>query len=133
MVKIDHDLSLPSHGELEVGDGTGKDALFVLEPVGVDYMIKSVNPDIAHRPCLGVKIDAEGYKSLVGADCRPTVATLFVISREGKDDKGRTSYSVVSEEYGVVRWSPTKREIYVEFLGDAPLDTAFSLVDRGAI
>ncbi|MEU1358667.1 protein kinase [Micromonospora zamorensis] len=133
VVEIDRDLSLPFDGELEVGDGTGKDALFVLEPAGVDYMIKSVNPDIAHRPCLGVKLDSEGYKSLVGADCRPTAATLFGISREGKDDKGRTSYAIVSDEYGVVQWSPSKKEIYVEFLGDAPIDTTFSLVDRGAV
>ncbi|MEU4472633.1 serine/threonine-protein kinase [Micromonospora sp. NPDC023888] len=133
VVEIDRDLSLPSHGELEVGDGTGKDALFVLEPVGVDFMIKSVNPEIAHRPCLGVKRDAEGNKSLVGADCRPTKATLFAISREGRDDKGRTSYAILNDEYGPVQWSPTKREIYVEFLGDAPLDTTFSLVDRGAV
>lgn len=133
VVEIDRDLSLPFDGELEVGDGTGKDALFVLEPAGVDYMIKSVNPDIAHRPCLGVKLDSEGYKSLVGAECRPTAATLFGISREGKDDKGRTSYAIVSDEYGVVQWSPSKKEIYVEFLGDAPIDTTFSLVDRGAV
>ncbi|MET8265163.1 protein kinase [Micromonospora arida] len=133
LVEIDRDLSLPSHGEVEVGDGTGKDALFVLEPVGVDFMIKSVNPEIAHRPCVGVKVDSEGYKSLVGADCRPTKATLFTIFREGKDDKGRASYSIISEEYGPVQWSPTKREIFVEFLGDAPLDTRFSLVDRGAV
>ncbi|MFE9191907.1 serine/threonine protein kinase [Micromonospora sp. NPDC007208] len=132
-VEIDRDLSLPSHGELEVGDGTGKDALFVLEPVGVDYMIKSVNPDIAHRPCLGVKLDSEGNKSLVGAECHPTKATLFAISREGRDDKGRTSYAITNDEYGPVQWSPTKKEIYVEFLGDAPLDTTFSLVDRGAV
>lgn len=133
VVEIDRDLSLPSHGELEVGDGTGKDALFVLEPVGVDYMIKSVNPEIAHRPCLGVKLDSEGNKSLVGADCRPTKATVFAISRDGKDDKGRPSYAIISEEYGPVQWSPTKREIFVEFLGDAPLITTFSMVDRGAV
>ncbi|MGC4760724.1 serine/threonine protein kinase [Micromonospora trifolii] len=133
VVEIDRDLSLPSHGELEVGDGTGKDALFVLEPVGVDYMIKSVNPEIAHRPCLGVKLDSEGNKSLVGADCRPSKATVFAISREGKDDKGRPSYAIISEEYGPVQWSPTRREIFVEFLGDAPLITTFSMVDRGAV
>ncbi|MET8278521.1 serine/threonine-protein kinase [Micromonospora sp. NPDC005174] len=131
-VEIDRDLKLPFHGELEVGDGTGKDAVFVLEPVGVDFMIKSMNPDIAHRPCLGVKIDSQGYASLVGAECYATAATVFAISREGKDDKGRTSYAIVSDEYGVVQWSPTKKAIYVEHLGDAPLDTTFSLVDRGA-
>ncbi|RAO14596.1 Non-specific serine/threonine protein kinase [Micromonospora noduli] len=133
VVEIDGDLSLPSHGEVEVGNGTGKDALFVLEPVGVDYMIKSTNPEITHRPCLGVKVDSKGYKSLVGADCRPTKATLFTIFREGQDDKGRASYSIINEEYGPVQWSPTKKEIFVEFLGDAPLDTTFSLVDRGAV
>ncbi|GAA2184868.1 serine/threonine-protein kinase [Micromonospora lupini] len=133
VVEIDRDLSLPSHGELEVGNGTGKDALFVLEPVGIDYMIKSVNPEIAHRPCLGVKRDGEGNKDLVGAECRPSDATVFALSREGRDDKGRTSYAILNDEYGVVQWSPTKREIYIEFLGDAPVDTTFSLVDRGAV
>lgn len=133
LVQIDRDLKLPFHGELETGDGTGKDALFVLEPVGVDFMIKSLNPDIAHRPCLGVKIDSKGYASLVGAECYASAATVFAISREGKDDKGRTSYAIVSDEYGVVQWSPTKKAIYVEHLGDASLDTTFSLVDRGAI
>ncbi|MGV9211049.1 serine/threonine-protein kinase [Micromonospora sp. RB23] len=62
MVEIDRDLKLPFHGELEVGDGTGKDALFVLEPVGVDFMIKSMNPDIAHRPCLGSKSIPRGTR-----------------------------------------------------------------------
>ncbi|MFI6130573.1 serine/threonine protein kinase [Micromonospora sp. NPDC051141] len=132
VVEIDRDLSLPFDGELTVGDGTGKDALFVLEPVGVDYMIKSVNPDIAHRPCLGVKLDPEGYASLVGAECEPTGATVFSISREGKDDTGRTSYSIISEKYGVVQWEDTEKEIYVQEMGDAPIDTTFSLVDRGA-
>ncbi|MGW0215581.1 serine/threonine-protein kinase [Micromonospora chokoriensis] len=133
LVEIDRDLKLPSHGELEVGDGTGKDALFVLEAVGVDFMIKSVNPEIAHRPCLGVKIDSKGYASLVGAECYATAATVFAISREGRDDKGRTSYTISNDEYGVVQWSPTKKAIYVEHLGDAPIDTTFSMVDRGAV
>ncbi|MFF0152678.1 serine/threonine protein kinase [Micromonospora sp. NPDC005203] len=133
VVEIDRDLSLPSYGEVEVGGGTGKDALFVLEPDGVDYMIKSLNPEIAHRPCLGVKRDGDDNKLLVGAECRPTKATRFSITPEGKDDKGRTAYVIVNEEYGVVQWSPTKSEIYVEFMGDAPVDTHFSLVDRGAV
>ncbi|QLQ36403.1 serine/threonine protein kinase [Micromonospora robiginosa] len=131
VVEIDRDLSLPFDGELTVGDGTGRDALFVLEPVGVDFMIKSVNPDIAHRPCLGVKLDSEGYAFLVGADCQPTGATVFEISREGKDDKGRTSYAIVSDKYGVVQWDESQKKIYVQELGDAPIDTTFSLVDRG--
>ncbi|WP_405089903.1 protein kinase [Micromonospora sp. NBC_01392] len=132
VVEIDRDLSLPFDGELTVGDGTGKDALFVLEPVGVDYLIKSVNPDIAHRPCLGVKLDPEGYASLVGAECEPTGATVFSITREGKDDKGRTSYSIFNDKYGLVQWEDTEKKIYVQELGDAPIDTTFSLVDRGA-
>ncbi|MFI0794361.1 hypothetical protein ACH4OY_17005 [Micromonospora rubida] len=36
-----------------------------------------------------------------------------------------------SDEYGVVQWNPSKKKIYVEFLGDASTDTTFSLVDRG--
>ncbi|MEU7981967.1 protein kinase [Micromonospora sp. NPDC049081] len=133
VVEIDRDLSLPFDGVVGVGDGTTPDARFVLDPVGVDFMIKSLNPQIAHRPCLGVKLDAQGYASLVGTDCEPTAATLFGISREGKDDKGRLAYAIVSEQYGVVQWSPSQRKIYVEVLGDAPVGTTFSLVDRGAV
>ncbi|MCZ7436914.1 protein kinase [Micromonospora sp. WMMC241] len=133
VVQADRDLSLPFDGELTVGDGTGRDALFVLEPVGVDYLIKSVNPDISHRPCLGVKLDAERNASLVGTECEPTAATMFGILREGKDDKGRTSYAIVSDRYGLVQWDESRREIYVQELGDAPIDTTFSLVDRGAV
>ncbi|WDZ83771.1 serine/threonine protein kinase [Micromonospora cathayae] len=133
LVEIDRDLTLPFDGQVHVGDGTGADALFMLDPVGVDYMIKSLNPDVAHRPCLGVKIDSAGYASLVGTDCQPTEATLFGITREGRDDKGRTSYSIISDTYGVVQWSPDEKKIYVEHLGDAEIGTTFSLVDRGAI
>lgn len=102
----------------------------------------------AHQPCLGVKIDSAGHASLVGAECDPTDAppprpgcpdrerqtgpALFGLSREGRDDKGRASYSIVSERYGVVQWSPSQKKIYVELLGDAPIGTTFSLVDRGA-
>ncbi|WP_139218024.1 hypothetical protein [Micromonospora phaseoli] len=67
----------------------------------------------------------------MGTECEPTAATLFGLGRQ--DNKGRTTYAIVSEEYGVVQWSPSKKEIYVEFLGDAPIDTTFSLVDRGAV
>ncbi len=133
LVEIDRDLSLPFDGEVHVGDGTGPDALFVLEPVGVDYMIKSLNPDVAHQPCLGVKLDSEGYAFLVGAECYPTGATMFGLARQGKDDKGRTSYSIHNEKYGVVEWSPSRKKIYVEHLGDAPVGTTFSMVDRGAV
>ena len=133
VVEIDRDLSLPFDGEVGVSDGTKPDARFVLDPVGVDFMIKSLNPEIAHRPCLGVKIDEEGYASLVGTECNPGGATLFGVSREGKDDKGRLSYAIVSEKYGVVQWSPSQKKIYVEVLGDAPVGTTFSLVDRGAV
>ncbi|MEU1751891.1 protein kinase [Micromonospora matsumotoense] len=133
VVEIDRDLSLPFDGEVRVSDGTKPDARFVLDPVGVDFMIKSLNPEIAHRPCLGVKIDEEGYASLVGTECNPGGATLFGVSREGKDDKGRLSYAIVSEKYGVVQWSPSQKKIYVEVLGDAPVGTTFSLVDRGAV
>ncbi|MBX7266595.1 serine/threonine protein kinase [Micromonospora sp. Llam7] len=133
LVEIDRDLALPFDAEVHIGNGTGPDALFVLEPVGVDYMIKSLNPDVSHRPCLGVKINS-AYASLVGTDCAPTAATLFGLARQDrKDDKGRTTYAIVSDEHGLVQWSPSRKKIYVEFLGDAPISTTFSLVDRGAV
>ncbi|GGM08787.1 MULTISPECIES: serine/threonine protein kinase [Micromonospora] len=133
VVQIDRDLSLPFDRTLRVGDGTGPDALFVLDPVGVDYMIKSLNPDVAHQPCLGVKIDSAGYASLVGVDCQPTPATVFDISRDGWDDKGRLAYSIINETYGVLEWNADEKRLHVQEQGDAPVGTTFSLVDRGAL
>ncbi|MFV2102323.1 serine/threonine protein kinase [Micromonospora sp. LOL_024] len=134
LVEIDRDLSLPTGDEVQVGDGNASDALFVLVPVGVDHMIESLNPDVSHRSCLGVKIDAAGSTSLVGTDCEPTAATLFgIVRQDGKDDKGRTTYAIVSDEYGTVTWSPSRKRIHVEFLGDGTVDTTFRLVDQGAV
>jgi hypothetical protein len=41
LVKIDRDLAVPFPDEVVASDGTGKDALFVLLPTGVNYLIQS--------------------------------------------------------------------------------------------
>ncbi|MER5454606.1 protein kinase [Micromonospora sp. NPDC002389] len=135
VVEIDRDLSVDGDGRVHVGDGTGPDAVFVLQPFGVDYMIKSLNPDIAHKPCLGVKRQPSTSSLLVGADCVATQATLFSVRpiEGGKDDRGRPTHVLYNEEHGFVQWSRSRKVIYVEFLGDAEVDTTFSLVDRGAV
>ncbi|MEU5550099.1 serine/threonine-protein kinase [Micromonospora sp. NPDC047793] len=135
VAEIDRDLSVDGDGRVHVGDGTGPDAVFVLQPFGVDYMIKSLNPEIAHRPCLGVKRQPSTSSSLVGADCVATQATLFSIRpiEESKDDQGRPTHVLYNEEHGFVQWSRSRKVIYVEFLGDGEVDTTFSLVDRGAV
>ncbi|MDG4833454.1 serine/threonine-protein kinase [Solwaraspora sp. WMMD1047] len=134
IAEIDRDLSMPFDGVTHVSDGTGPDALFALVPIGVDYMIKSLNPEVDHRPCLGVKVLPEESAALVAAECYPTAATLFEISPvDGTDDKGRPTYQIYNDTYGFVQWSRSRSKIYVEFLGDAPIDTTFSLVDRGPL
>ncbi|RIV37542.1 serine/threonine-protein kinase [Micromonospora radicis] len=133
LVEADRNLSMAYGDEVSAGTGTGPEALFALDPVGVDYMIRSLNPDTAGRPCLGVKIDSTGYASLIGADCEPTVATMFRILREAEDDEGRTSYAILNDTYGVVEWDPDEKEIYVQEIGDAEVGTTFVLVDRGAL
>jgi hypothetical protein len=135
VAEIDRDLSVDGDGRVHVGDGTGPEAVFVLQPFGVDYMIKSLNPEIAHRPCLGVKRQPSTSSSLVGADCVATQATLFSIRplEESKDDQGRPTHVLYNEEHGFVQWSRSRRVIYVEFIGDGEVDTTFSLVDRGAV
>lgn len=133
LVEIGQYLSLPFDGVLDVSSGTGSDTLFVLEPAGVDFMIRSLNPDMSHLPCLGVRINPQGSGSLVGAECYPSAATVFRLFRDGgKDGEGRPTYQLINDEYGVVQWSRQNSRMYVEFLGDSTVDTTFSLVDRGA-
>jgi hypothetical protein len=134
IAEIDADLSMPFDGVAHVSGGTGPDALFALVPVGVDFMIKSLNPEVDHLPCLGIKVLPEESAALVAAECYPTTATLFEITPVGgTDDKGRPTYQIYNDEYGSVQWSRDLSKIYVEFLGDAPIDTTFSLVDRGPL
>jgi hypothetical protein len=133
-VEKDKDLALPFPDEVVASDGTGKDALFALVPVGVDYMIKSLQPAQGEQPCLGVKFNPTGSASLVGTDCGATKATLFSITPTRKqDDKGRPTYTIFNDDNGLVQWAEASSEIYVEFPGDAPPNATFSFVDRGPI
>ncbi|MEU7908040.1 serine/threonine-protein kinase [Actinoplanes sp. NPDC049118] len=130
--EIDRDLAMPYPDEVVASDGTGKDALFVLVPTGVDFLIKSVRPTEGEQPCLGVKVIPEGSAELVATECAATKATLFSISATGDtDDKGRPTYTLYNDAHGLVQWYEAKSEVYVEHPGDAPPDTTFSFVDRG--
>ena len=135
MAEIDRDLALPESGEAKASGGTTEDAQFVLEPYGVDYLIKSVRPDArGQERCLGVKINPRTAGALVATECDPGKATIFQISAEdGKDDKGRPTYVIGNDAYGFVQWDDSDRTVYVQELGDAPADLTFSFVDRGPI
>jgi hypothetical protein len=138
LAEIDRDLSLDRHAyEVEASDGTGVRSLFVLVPVGVDYLIKSLRSE-GHpgdgETCLGVKVIPDKASSLVVAECSPSKATLFALSPTGaRDDKGRPTYHVVNETYGFVQWSKGRKAVIVEEVGDATPTASFSFVDRGAI
>ncbi|MFY1690373.1 serine/threonine protein kinase [Plantactinospora sp. WMMB782] len=133
-VEEDRDLALPLPDKVVPSDGTSAEALFALVPVGVDYMIKSMQPNYGYQPCLGVKISPTEWATLVGTECRPSKATLFSITSTGrKDDKGRPTYTIFNEDEGLVQWSESKKEIYVQFPGDADPNATFSFVDRGPL
>ncbi|MEV4703070.1 serine/threonine-protein kinase [Actinoplanes sp. NPDC049316] len=133
MAEIDRDLALPATGAARASDGTSEDAQFVLEPYGVDYLIKSVRPSAGGRErCLGVRADPDGPASLVATECTSAKATIFEIGEAGgKDDKGRPTYVISNDTYGLVQWSESSRTVYVQEIGDAEVDLTFSFVDRG--
>jgi len=138
VAEIDRDLALDRHDyEVTASDGTGVRSQFVLVSVGVDYMIKSLRSEGHPQDtdtCLGVKVIPDKSASLVAADCNPGKATLFALAATGaKDDKGRPTYRLSNESYGFVQWSPSRKVIFVEELGDADPTASFSFVDRGAL
>ncbi len=138
IAEIDKDLALDYHWyEVEASDGTGARSQFVLIPMGVDYLIKSLRGEGRaddSETCLGVKVDPDEASTLVAASCTPTQATLFSLSPTGtKDDKGRPTYYLRNESYGFVQWSTERKVVYVQEVGDATPSASFSLVDRGAL
>ncbi|WP_305783419.1 serine/threonine-protein kinase [Symbioplanes lichenis] len=134
MADIDRDLELPTGERAKPGGGTTPESVFTLVPSGVDHLIRSGVADYRGEPrCLGVRLDPQGSSSLVETGCNVTKATLFSLSRnEHLDERGRPTYAIVNEAYGIVQWNERDREVYVEQAGDGPNDIAFSLVDRGA-
>jgi hypothetical protein len=134
IAEFDKDLSLPYHDyEVGAGDGTGLQSLFVLVPMGVDFLIKSLrSPKKSEESCLGVKVIPDETASLVAADCFASKATLFSIAKTGhNDDKGRPTFAIINEDYGFVQWDKQKSIVYVQEVGDASPTATFSFVDRG--
>ncbi|MEU8228285.1 protein kinase [Actinoplanes sp. NPDC048967] len=133
-VEIDRDLAMPYPDEVVTSGGTGKDSLFALVPMGVDYLIQSQKPTDGEPPCLGAKVIPGDSAELVATECAATKATLFTISETGrKDDKGRPTYTIYNDAHGTLQWRTRKPQVYLEFLGDAETDTTFSFVDRGPL
>ncbi|MCW2140068.1 Serine/threonine protein kinase [Actinoplanes cyaneus] len=136
IAEADRDLALDvTDAEVQGGDGTGTKSEFVLDPVGVEFMIRSLrDPGAKRQTCLGVKIVLDESARLVPTTCEATKATLFSIEpAEGTDDKKRPTYYISNETYGFVQWSPGDKVLFVEVLGDAPPLSSFSFVDRGPL
>jgi serine/threonine protein kinase len=136
VAEIDRDLALDAnYTEVEAGDGTGPKSEFVLEPLGVDYQIRSLHDPAAQREtCLGVKIIPDESSQMVPAECGPTKATVFSLSPTGKkDDKNRPTYWIRNDTYGFLQWSTATKAMFVEEVGDAAPLSTFSFVDRGPL
>jgi serine/threonine protein kinase len=125
-----------SSEELEVSDGTGSRSQFVLQSVGVDYLIRSLGSEGYAGPetCLGVKIlREEQIAPVVGAACNPTKGTLFsLVATDDKDAKGRPTYSI-RNEYGWLQWDADAKRSDVTEVGEALFADKYTLVDRGEL
>ncbi|RSM72288.1 serine/threonine protein kinase [Actinoplanes sp. ATCC 53533] len=122
--------------ELEISDGTGSRSQFVLESVGVQYMIRSLSNEGYAGPevCLGVDILPEEQAApVVGAACNPTKGTLFSLAEtRDKDAKGRPTYSI-GNEYGWLLWDADTKRSDVTHVGEPQFADKYSLVDRGEL
>jgi hypothetical protein len=136
LAEADKDLALPATGSAKASDGTGADAVFILEPLGAgtDYLIHSTKPAAnGNDRCVGVKAAASGASSLVSADCNTYRQMVFDITASGQtDDKGRPTYVIRNRHYGAVRFSARTSSVSVGPTGDGAAATTFSFVDRGA-
>ncbi|MFI5930664.1 protein kinase [Actinoplanes sp. NPDC051494] len=123
--------------ELDLSDGTGPEAEFVLKPVGVRYMIRSLAGEgyAGDDYCLGVDyVPGRAASPVVGATCAPTAATLFAMVATGdKDAKGRPTYSIKSDEHGWLMWDAERKRSDVTEVGEALFADKYTLVDRGEL
>jgi hypothetical protein len=122
--------------ELEVSDGTGSRSQFVLEPVGVEYLVRSLDNEGYAGPqtCLGVRIiPDEQVSPVVATACNPTKGTLFSLAATGdKDAKGRPTYSI-RNAYGWVLWDADAKRSDVTEVGEPQFADKYTLVDRGEL
>ncbi|MET3424663.1 serine/threonine protein kinase [Actinoplanes tereljensis] len=120
--------------ELELSDGTGSRSQFVLEPVGVEYLIRSLGNEgyAAPQTCLGVRLIPDEHAApVVGATCNPTKGTLFSLAATGdKDGRGRPTYSI-RNAYGWVQWDTDAKRSDVTEVGEPQFADKYTLVDRG--
>ena len=130
---VDRDLALPQNAKATAGGGTTPESLFRLVPAGKQFQVRSEVPDLAGADrCLSVRPDRNAGATLMPAACEPSDETLFAFTpTDQTDEKNRPTYTMSSEEYGIVQWSDTNHKVYVEQAGDFPASIEFSFVDRG--
>ena len=125
-------LAATSDGKVEVnGDFSGK-ALFVPVPAAPgsqDFLIKTGQLRRGGEAlCLQVKRSAVVTAACDAADR----AQIFRFDNLGKDNQGRTTYGI-SSQGAHLQWDPNgTRGLIAEEVGDAPLDTTWVAIDRGA-
>ncbi|MFC4071666.1 serine/threonine protein kinase [Actinoplanes subglobosus] len=139
IAELDRDLALQGpFTEVEAGDGTGPKSEFVLIPMGVDYLIRSLYDPAGEEVCIGVRLIADASAKLVATECATGKGTLFeLVPTDEKDDKNRPRFHIYNDAYGFVQWDEDANEgagnFFVEHVGDAPPLTTFSFVDRGPL
>jgi hypothetical protein len=120
--------------ELEVSDGTGSQSQFVLEPVGVQYLIRSLTNEAYAGPeiCLGVLVRLQQRVTpVVGAACNATKGTLFSLVATGAKDAGGHPVYSIGSEYGWLLWDADRKRSDVTEVGEPQFADKYTLVDRG--
>ncbi|MFI7541756.1 serine/threonine protein kinase [Actinoplanes sp. NPDC049599] len=122
--------------ELEVSDGTGSRSQFVLEPVGVRYLIRSLGNEGFTAPptCLGISLlPEERAVPVVGTACNPTKGTLFSLTETGEQNAGGSPTYRIGSEYGWLLWDADAKRSEVTEVGEPQFADTYTLVDRGEL
>lgn len=126
-------LSAALSGRATVARSPGEGTLFVLTRKGSDVVIASARTGAdGRRSCLTVKdIDPSMPEVLWAQPCAQDRNQLFTFMAQPSANGART-YAIRNDSAGFVQWSQDpKFALYVQELGDAELDTRFTVQDRG--
>ena len=120
-----------ARGRLSLTDGEAEYGMFVLTPVGDEYLIKTAKAGAGGEPsCLGVKNNGSASLTVVATACDTRRGgQLFTIARQqAKTSNGDPTYAI-SNQSAFLQVFPSG--LIAEELGDAPLKTTYAFVDNG--
>jgi hypothetical protein len=127
-------LAVDDKGRLDATDGGTDKGLFVLQPVGGGYQIKTARTDGSGEPsCMGLRHSTDTRPDTIVAaacDLRARGQVFTIREREQTDGAGRPTYAILARDDAFLQVSSTWG-LYAQPLGDSPLTTTFAFIDNG--